>query len=338
MGEFYGLSLFLIGFVIFGSFGMIALLTGVISESMFEKNQLRAAEERTERDKRRKDLQQKVAEIYLTVDLDENGEASVQQLKRVLDKICEIFEKMGIDYQKDDMAGILEITDNDDSGKICQEEFVQGILSLADGVRPMSIQELFHLTSQIRAKMVAFETVLDAVKLMPELQANMGAIMAKMNIAPVRLSGQGQRLSGTSVEPKAVGPTGGADGTFGRGRPEELSVHAMELIAKQNTIIPELQASIAELTMTLNALDMPLPSMPTLDGLKSDSFFASWQPQAKTRSCTDVAREKGNSCDTLLRTLCTNTGQQPVCNLLTQCQRTRNNQQKRDPLSQRLEN
>merc|ERR1719203_2622707 len=29
---------FLVGFIIFGSFGMVALLTGVISESMFEKN------------------------------------------------------------------------------------------------------------------------------------------------------------------------------------------------------------------------------------------------------------------------------------------------------------
>lgn len=39
-----GLTLFLVGFVIIGSFGMIALLTGVISESMFEKNQLRMEE------------------------------------------------------------------------------------------------------------------------------------------------------------------------------------------------------------------------------------------------------------------------------------------------------
>lgn len=36
---------FLVGFIIFGSFGMIALLTGVISETMFEKNALRQEEE-----------------------------------------------------------------------------------------------------------------------------------------------------------------------------------------------------------------------------------------------------------------------------------------------------
>merc|ERR1711971_1330882 len=37
---------FLIGFIVVGSFGMIALLTGVISESMFEKNNLRIEQSR----------------------------------------------------------------------------------------------------------------------------------------------------------------------------------------------------------------------------------------------------------------------------------------------------
>merc|ERR1719428_2596566 len=48
------LTFFLIGFIVFGSFGMLALLTGVISESMFEKNQLRIEEERKEREQMRK--------------------------------------------------------------------------------------------------------------------------------------------------------------------------------------------------------------------------------------------------------------------------------------------
>lgn len=45
-GRNEGLAVFIICFVIIGSFGMIALLTGVIGESMFEKNQLRAENSR----------------------------------------------------------------------------------------------------------------------------------------------------------------------------------------------------------------------------------------------------------------------------------------------------
>merc|ERR1719326_2862649 len=51
-----GFAVFLCLFAVFGGFGMIALLTGVISESMFEKNQVRLEEERFEREEKRKIL------------------------------------------------------------------------------------------------------------------------------------------------------------------------------------------------------------------------------------------------------------------------------------------
>ena len=43
---------------------MIALLTGVISESMFEKNQLRVDEERLERESKRKMLSEQFGELF----------------------------------------------------------------------------------------------------------------------------------------------------------------------------------------------------------------------------------------------------------------------------------
>merc|ERR1719375_2570866 len=45
---------FFIGFIIFGSFGMIAVLTGIISEAILDKNQIRIEEERVERENKRK--------------------------------------------------------------------------------------------------------------------------------------------------------------------------------------------------------------------------------------------------------------------------------------------
>merc|ERR1711933_677519 len=62
-GTFPFLTIFLMVFIIFGSFGMIALLTGVISESMFEKNAMKLDSERIERERRRKALLRRLAEV-----------------------------------------------------------------------------------------------------------------------------------------------------------------------------------------------------------------------------------------------------------------------------------
>merc|ERR1719188_71108 len=58
LGTFPIITAFLVVFIIFGSFGMIALLTGVISEAMFQKNQVKIQEERQERKSTRKALLQ----------------------------------------------------------------------------------------------------------------------------------------------------------------------------------------------------------------------------------------------------------------------------------------
>merc|ERR1719401_2418191 len=58
------LTFFIIAFIIFGSFGMIALLTGVIHENMFEKNQMRLEEQRNEREIQRKMVVEKCGELF----------------------------------------------------------------------------------------------------------------------------------------------------------------------------------------------------------------------------------------------------------------------------------
>merc|ERR1719163_1163938 len=76
------IAVFLFAFVVFGSFGMLALLTGVISESMFEKNQVRLEEERGEREHRRKMLSHLCAEVYRKIPHDKFGEASIADLEQ----------------------------------------------------------------------------------------------------------------------------------------------------------------------------------------------------------------------------------------------------------------
>merc|ERR1719482_2368732 len=68
-------SIFLVVFIIFGSFGMIALLTGVISESMFEKNDMRKEEERIEHENMRKNMQLRCKVLFHSLSLDEDDSA-----------------------------------------------------------------------------------------------------------------------------------------------------------------------------------------------------------------------------------------------------------------------
>merc|ERR1712190_578023 len=82
-GEFPLLCGFLINFVLFGSFGMIALLTGVISESMFEKNQLRIDEDRLQRESKQKGVSALCEELFEEVTVNEGGEASKEDLSEL---------------------------------------------------------------------------------------------------------------------------------------------------------------------------------------------------------------------------------------------------------------
>merc|ERR1712050_529430 len=73
--EHVPLALFLCGFIVFGSFGIIALLTGVISESMFEKNEVRKEQVRMEHEDMRQNLGGHCEEMFRTLrDLNHEGE------------------------------------------------------------------------------------------------------------------------------------------------------------------------------------------------------------------------------------------------------------------------
>jgi len=189
MGDFPLLTLFLVAFVIFGSFGMIALLTGVISESMFDKNQTRVQELRAEREQKRQILKQKCHELYDLVDKDEFNEAHKKDLEDMLPYVRDMFNKLDIEYMEHEFEGIIQIFDTDDSGSISEAEFVTGILSLCDGVRAESIREVYYLVSQMNAKVVKMEGLNREVSLItrkaiPEMQVDIQRIMQKLNITP----------------------------------------------------------------------------------------------------------------------------------------------------------
>jgi len=141
---------FLVGFIIFGSFGMIALLTGVISEAMFEKNQLRLQEERTDREMTRQALLEKCQTIFDEVVLatgSDEDEVPKETLMRTLPRLHETFDTLNLPYTAHDLQDMLEVMDTDGSGTINKSEFCRGILHIAENsedLRPMLMMELHY--------------------------------------------------------------------------------------------------------------------------------------------------------------------------------------------------
>jgi len=137
------LLVFLISFIVVGSFGMTALLTGVISESMFEKNQLRVEETRKEQDDLLDALDTKADEVYATLDLDDKGEASTDEvMSKAMPVIADLFEKAMVEFTDYNLTELVRLMDGDCSGRISCEEFRRAIVTFANGVKPLAIQEV----------------------------------------------------------------------------------------------------------------------------------------------------------------------------------------------------
>lgn len=142
---------FLIGFIIFGSFGMIALLTGVISESMFEKNQMRAEHELSERENMRKLLTRTCNDMFGRIKLNEDGEAQREDVMKFIPEIERVFHSQGVVFTYKDFETMMDTMDQDGSGTFSKDEFFNGILTMAEGTRPISIIEIRSDVSWIKA-------------------------------------------------------------------------------------------------------------------------------------------------------------------------------------------
>eukprot|EP00747_Dinoflagellata_sp_TGD_P115767 gnl/TRDRNA2_/TRDRNA2_172235_c1_seq5.p1 gnl/TRDRNA2_/TRDRNA2_172235_c1~~gnl/TRDRNA2_/TRDRNA2_172235_c1_seq5.p1 ORF type:complete len:633 (-),score=144.64 gnl/TRDRNA2_/TRDRNA2_172235_c1_seq5:55-1953(-) len=142
LGDQVILSVFIIAFVIFGSFGMVALLTGVIHESMFEKNMVRMEDDRAARDSKRKAMIQRCGELFDEIEHDEEGEAVRQELLILLPKVSDMFKDQGMVIADTDFEELVEIMDTDYSGTVSKKEFTAFLLQLAEGLRPMLLMQL----------------------------------------------------------------------------------------------------------------------------------------------------------------------------------------------------
>jgi len=155
------LIIFLIIFIIFGSFGINGLLVALINESILEKNQARIEAERIERDLKRKELQHHCEDLFDSIDVNKNRVLPRSELAKSTDQIASLFELLGVNFQHNDLDQMFHIMDYNDTGIIERSEFVQGVLDLGEQIRPMSIMELHYQVSKCGSKVEQSDTKVD---------------------------------------------------------------------------------------------------------------------------------------------------------------------------------
>lgn len=139
---FFGL--FLVGFITFGSFGIIAMLTGVISESMFEKNEMRKEEAKVEHEAMRKCLGDHANELFQHLEVDANGDAKSEDVMTLVPEMAGLLEAAGGDVDHADMVRMIENMDTDGGGTVNAVEFVHTMEKISEGLSPLGLQEVHH--------------------------------------------------------------------------------------------------------------------------------------------------------------------------------------------------
>jgi len=148
---------FLVLYILFGSWGMIALLTGVVQHSMFVDSQVRMEQDRVDREAKRGTVVDQCEALFGQASVNDAGEASVEEIKALMPYVEQVFQRLRIPYDQHDLANIVTLMDQDASGLISKEEFLHGILSLSEGLRAFSIQEICHNLAGVYASVKSCE-------------------------------------------------------------------------------------------------------------------------------------------------------------------------------------
>ncbi|CAK8986357.1 unnamed protein product [Durusdinium trenchii] len=96
------LAAFLIGFVVFVSFGMVGLLTGLVCESMFDKNDARVEQERAEAEEKRQRIIKNCEKIFETIA--SQGQATIEDIMQILPDLDNLFVEEGVTFAREDLV------------------------------------------------------------------------------------------------------------------------------------------------------------------------------------------------------------------------------------------
>jgi len=155
--------IFLILFITFGSFGIIAMLTGVISESMFEKNEMRKAEAREEHEEMRANLGDHCGALFMTIAIEGGSTAHVDDVSALAPKLVHMLELAGGSATVNDIVELVDNMYTDNKGNIDVKEFVDTLEKVADGLSPFSIQEIEHAVGNLHKTVVVLQVSVNEI-------------------------------------------------------------------------------------------------------------------------------------------------------------------------------
>jgi voltage-gated sodium channel len=136
-------AIFLVVFIIFGGFGIAAMLTGVVCEAMVAHQKKREDEQRSEADRARYLLAEEMRRMFKNLETDGRGLSRDQfdYSRFQVDQLCTSY---GVRLRPQDFDALFELVD-DGSGYVETEELLYAMLQLDCEVRPMTIMELRRL-------------------------------------------------------------------------------------------------------------------------------------------------------------------------------------------------
>lgn len=130
---------FCVLYTIFGSFGLIGLLTGVIMESMYEKNDVRREEGQKDAEEKQKELVSMLQDLFDQCPKMPNGDLAIETVSELVPEITSQLRLQGYYLTPDDTKNLADVMDVDGNGSVSRSEFSEFIISVTEGVRPMMI-------------------------------------------------------------------------------------------------------------------------------------------------------------------------------------------------------
>merc|ERR1711957_1038587 len=111
-------SAFLVVFIIFGAFTIVSILTGVISEAMFEKSKARQYERHGEKERARTLFIRGARKIFQDHDEAGQGFLKQEQFNRCKDKVTSLSTRQYVSMQNKDLEAMFDLVDYAGSGRI----------------------------------------------------------------------------------------------------------------------------------------------------------------------------------------------------------------------------
>jgi len=142
------MMIFFTAFIIYGSFAMLSILTGVISEGMIEKGNSHKEEMRFIEEQKKIEFMKKLRQHFAVSDTDGDGTMTREEFEASIPQMMYMFQEEGFFYKEGDLCMVFDLVDVDKGGTVEVEEFLQGMTSFTANVSDLPLQ-LLKLQSHV---------------------------------------------------------------------------------------------------------------------------------------------------------------------------------------------